>query len=143
MTYDFHAELAKAIGNLSEQEDLLHELKDSVEESTGTVSSRDRAISVTADGRGAIASITFNSTSYRTMSPTELGRTLVDLIGQARQEVFDRIAELYEPVMPDAVDFGGAFTGDHDPVAIFTKAVEEYGLKDLADRYRQPKDGNP
>ncbi|WP_436535629.1 YbaB/EbfC family nucleoid-associated protein [Actinoplanes sp. HUAS TT8] len=71
-----------------------------VAEASTTVTAKNRAVAVTVNGKGELSEIRFPVGTYRTMAPAELGRLLVDTIGEAQQQAREKAAQMFESLLP-------------------------------------------
>jgi DNA-binding protein YbaB len=76
--------------------------------------SRNRALTITVDSRGAVTRIKFNNNTYRTMAGAELAQLLVDTIALAREEAVARTAERFRSVLPAGTPLQGMLAGKVD-----------------------------
>jgi DNA-binding protein YbaB len=102
-------------------------LRSEMAEASTTVSSKDKMISVTVDGRGAVTGITFQTAKWRRMAPAELGAALVSTIAAARQEAMERAADKYQPVFPAGMPARQLLSGRLDLDKMFADVVRRAG----------------
>jgi DNA-binding protein YbaB len=112
-----------AMRELRSSRERLMALRSTMSEASTTVSSKDKAISVTVDGRGAVTGIAFHSAKFRRMAPAELGAALVDTIGAARQSALERVAETFQPMFPSPLRAKDVLSGKLDLDAMFADAI--------------------
>jgi DNA-binding protein YbaB len=116
-----------AMQELQRSRERLVALRSTMSEASTTVSSKDKAISVTVDGRGAVTGIAFHSAKFRKMAPAELGAALVDAIAAARQSALERVAETFQPMFPSALPAKDVLSGKLNLDAMFADAIKAAG----------------
>ncbi|SHH05880.1 YbaB/EbfC family nucleoid-associated protein [Streptoalloteichus hindustanus] len=79
-----------------------------------TVTSPNRAVSVTASVRGEITELSFPSGAYRGMAPAELSALLLSTMDEARKAAHAEMVEVMRPHMPTGLSFGDLLGGDAD-----------------------------
>ena len=72
MTTPLHNSLEEAYAELVSQREALNDMQHRLAEAGTTVTSKNRAVSVTIDGQGRVSEIKFLTSGYRSMAPTEL-----------------------------------------------------------------------
>lgn len=124
MTTPLHNSLEESYAELVNQREALNDMQHRLAEVGTTVTSKNRAVSVTLDGQGKVSEIKFLTSGYRSMAPTELGALLVSTIADARAAVNNQIAEILQEVMPGTVVLD-ALNGDFDVNSVMDKAIAE------------------
>ena len=124
MTTPLHNSLEEAYAELNRQRAALHETQRRLTELGATVTSPNRAVSVTVDHQGAVSEIKFLTSGYRGMAPAELGALLVETIAQARTEITGQVAEVLGQLMPGR-SMLDALTGEFDLDEIMDEALAE------------------
>lgn len=113
----------EALEELRRQRERLAKARRDMTDRATSVSSKDRMVSVTVDGRGAITQISFGSTKFRRMAPAELGAVLVDTINAARQAALNEVAEKFQPMFPDSLKVKNLLSGKLDIDQMFADAM--------------------
>lgn len=106
--------LDEALKELKREHGKVVEAQRRASRTNGVATSRDRAVSVTVDGRGEVVQVMFKGTRYRSMPAAELGQLVTDTIAAARRKVFKELEGVMGPMMPVGLDVRGALTGDVD-----------------------------
>jgi DNA-binding protein YbaB len=88
-----------------------------------TVTSKNRDISVTVDGRGEVTGIKFHTRSFRIMPATELASLLVETIGEARRASLTRVAAAFESMLPAGLPLSQMMSGTVDVEAVLNDAL--------------------
>ena len=76
--------------------------------------SRNRALTVTVDSRGAVTGIKFNNNTYRAMAGAELAQLLLDTITAAREAAVTNTANRFKSVLPAGMPLQGMLNGTVD-----------------------------
>lgn len=93
------------------------------EEST-TVTTRDKSLSMTFDGRGELVDLTFNGSKYRSMPPAQLASLIMETLRRGRAESLEKLLEVAPvPELP-GLDFTGIVNGTADPKDVVDKLIE-------------------
>jgi DNA-binding protein YbaB len=79
-----------------------------------TVTAKNRAVSVTVDGRGDLVEIKFPTNLYRTMAPAELGSLLVETTKTARDQARESAADMFRGLVPAGVPVLDMLNGSVD-----------------------------
>lgn len=124
MTTPLHNGLEQAYAELARQKAALAEMQDRLSAVSASVTTRNRAITVTVDCRGNVSEIKFLTGAYRSMAPAELGALLVDAIAEAKQEVTAQAAGILQEVLPGQSMFD-IMRGEVDIESIVDEAVAE------------------
>ncbi|WP_243791925.1 YbaB/EbfC family nucleoid-associated protein [Saccharopolyspora gloriosae] len=94
-------DLNRAIEAFEEKQRNLEEFGKKLDETSTSVDSQKRILTVTMDGHGEIADLKFNNTAYRTMPPTELAAVLLETIRKARDKSLSHMQEIMgEDLLP-------------------------------------------
>ncbi|MFF9479893.1 YbaB/EbfC family nucleoid-associated protein [Streptomyces sp. NPDC014733] len=97
MSPGFQDQVDQMMGRLAEHRDRLRETQERLAQETVKVTSKNRAVTVVMGTRSDVREIKFHGEQYRTMAPAELGRTLVQLLEQARSEVHAKVHSAVAP----------------------------------------------
>ncbi|HEV8561584.1 MAG TPA: YbaB/EbfC family nucleoid-associated protein [Actinophytocola sp.] len=115
--------LDEAMRQLKAEHDKIIGVQRRMKEMSATAASRDRAVSVTVDGRGEVAQVSFTGNKYRSMPPAELGKVVTETIAEARRQVFEQLGGVMGPMLPPGIDVRAALTGDLDLTAVVDDLV--------------------
>lgn len=118
--------LDEAVQNLKAEHNRIIGMQRQMREINATASSRDRAVSVTVDGRGEVAQVSFTGNKYRSMPAAELGKVVTETIAEARRKVFDQLEGVMGSMLPPGIDARAALTGDLDLTAVVDDLVGGY-----------------
>ncbi|MCM4084241.1 YbaB/EbfC family nucleoid-associated protein [Paractinoplanes hotanensis] len=107
MTGPVHDMMEKSFTAFEEQKRAVETFEKAVAEAETTVTAKNRAVSVTVDGRGDLTDVKFPTNAYRTMAPAELSSLLVETVTSARDQARAGMNELLEAILPGgmAADF--------------------------------------
>ncbi|MEV2275674.1 YbaB/EbfC family nucleoid-associated protein [Nocardiopsis sp. NPDC049922] len=94
---------------------------ESLESATEEVVAKSRLVGAKVNGRGELVELKFHNQNYREMAPAELASAIVDVITRARARMAERIAEAYQPFMPEGLDATEAMNGQLDTRAMFER----------------------
>src|SRR5262245_11306885 len=100
MSSPLHEEIERAQAELERSHQAITEIQQQMAGTATTVTSKNRAISVTVDSQGELVAIKFLTRSYRLMPSAELGTLLVNTIGEARKQALAQMASLFQAVLP-------------------------------------------
>ncbi|MDG4795734.1 YbaB/EbfC family nucleoid-associated protein [Micromonospora sp. WMMD1082] len=123
MTTPLHNQIEQAYAEFSRQREALSALAAESERAETTVTSKNRAISVTVNGRAAVTSIRFPISAYRTMPAAELGNLIVETIEAARTQAANEAMERYRSSLPEALSDMDPHNGGLDVEAMFSRAA--------------------
>lgn len=124
MTTPLHNSIEQTYEELARQREALHDMQRRLAETGATVTSKNRAVSVTLDGQGNVIDIKFVTGAYRGMPPAELGTLLVATIAEARASVTGQVAEILEEMMPGS-SMLDVLNGDFDLDEMMDEAISE------------------
>ncbi|MFD3945157.1 YbaB/EbfC family nucleoid-associated protein [Streptomyces sp. NPDC058579] len=93
MSIDFEGRIKDAMSALYEQRDRMLAVKRDLDESTASVTSKDRMVSVTVGPQGQVVSLTFHTKAYQTMAPAELTAVLLTVLNDARARMGAQVIE--------------------------------------------------
>ncbi|MET7394107.1 YbaB/EbfC family nucleoid-associated protein [Dactylosporangium sp. NPDC005572] len=119
----------------------LADIQDSLGSTETTATSKNRALSVTVDGRGEISDIKFLTRSYRTMPPAELTAMLIETIREARAQARTAMAEAFQPVFPPGSPLADIINGRVDLEAMMQQAMDTVNGSVLGDDRRSDGQG--
>ncbi|WP_051797185.1 YbaB/EbfC family nucleoid-associated protein [Catenuloplanes japonicus] len=123
MTGPLHNQIEEAYAELERQREELAEVQSGLGDLQTTVTSKNRALSVTVNSQGRLTSIVFPSNAYRTMAGAELAGLLIDTIEQARTDAMHALVGRFESIMPSGLPMLDLFTGDSESGGIDLDAM--------------------
>jgi DNA-binding protein YbaB len=129
-----HDKIAQAAAELDRQQQELRSVSKKLAGEVTKVTSTDKMVTVQLDARGEVASITFNTQSYRRVAPAELAANLVETIKRARAQSRDRMVGAYRSLLPTGFGLDGLFDGNQDLDAVFDRARRQ--ARELLDGQR-------
>ncbi|MEV4629538.1 YbaB/EbfC family nucleoid-associated protein [Micromonospora sp. NPDC049523] len=121
---DATAGFEAALETLAEERKRLGRMHERMAHGT-TITSKDRMLSVTINGRGEILKLTFANTRYRQMAPAELASLITETIAAARAETLTQLADVAgDEVLPGISfrDLAGGAVGLDQVVNSFLSA---------------------
>ncbi|MEV0135000.1 YbaB/EbfC family nucleoid-associated protein [Dactylosporangium sp. NPDC050688] len=142
MTIPLHNQVEHAMAQLRATQDALDAVQRELSETTTSSTSRNRAVTVTVDGRGEITAITFPTGAHRSMAPAELGELLVETIREARQAASQTAVSLFTPLMPSGTNLGALLDGDLDLDGMIAEALQA-ATAPLPGEQSGPQEGPP
>ncbi|WP_275041849.1 YbaB/EbfC family nucleoid-associated protein [Nocardiopsis potens] len=92
-----------------------------MESATAEAVSKDRMVSAKVNARGEIDELRFHTSKYRTMAPAELSAAVLDVIGRARAEMEQRVADALGPVAPGTPESRAEVIRGGDPSAFLAE----------------------
>ena len=104
-------QMQEAMATLRDQRERIDAAKAELEARTASATSPDHMVTVTVDAQSAVVGIKFHTTRYRSMPPEQLSRTLLDVLGRAKQEMADAVVEVFGPLMDQRTDLRAAMSG--------------------------------
>jgi DNA-binding protein YbaB len=127
VTPESNFSLDEAVAELRRQQARLTAARESLQDVKNKVTSKDGMVTVTLDARGEISGIAFNTQKFRRMAPAELGAALVEVIGRARAQARERVADAYKSFIPPNLGLGleDLIAGKGDLNAMFDEAVRK------------------
>jgi DNA-binding protein YbaB len=127
VTPESNFSLDEAVAELRRQQQRLMAARASLQDVKSKVTSKDGMVTITLDARGEISAIAFNTQKFRRMAPAELGAALVEVIGKARTQARERVADAYQSFIPPNLGLGleDLIAGKGDLNAMFDEAVRK------------------
>lgn len=98
-------QMAAAMDDLREHQRNIRTVREKAAELTVSTRSKDRTLTVVVGDHGKLTSVKFYGTDYQRMPPAQLSAVLVETINAARQELKDKVAEMFTPMR----EFGAKF----------------------------------
>ncbi|MFC4084147.1 YbaB/EbfC family nucleoid-associated protein [Amycolatopsis samaneae] len=96
---------------LREQRERIESAKAELAARTASVTSPDHLVTVTMDSRNAVVDLKFHTAKYRTMPPEQLARTLLDVLGKAREQMAEEVVETFGPLLDQREHLRAAMAG--------------------------------
>ena len=83
----------EVMARVREHQAKLQQLRKEYMEVTAEVTSKDRMVTVKVGAQGQVVSMTFHTTVYQSMAPTQLAAVLTDLLNEARAQVGEKLTK--------------------------------------------------
>ncbi|MET8700472.1 YbaB/EbfC family nucleoid-associated protein [Kitasatospora sp. NPDC058032] len=93
MSNPFADQIAQAMADMQTELARAEAMQQEMNELTGSVTSKDRMVTVKVGSQGQVVSMTFHTNDYRDMAPAELAKVLTDVLNEARADVGQQVAE--------------------------------------------------
>ncbi|MFF8773994.1 YbaB/EbfC family nucleoid-associated protein [Kitasatospora sp. NPDC015120] len=93
MSNPFADQIAQAMADMQTELARAEAMQQEMNELTGSVTSKDRMVTVKVGSQGQVVSMTFHTDDYREMAPAELAKVLTDVLNEARADVGRQVAE--------------------------------------------------
>ncbi|SDT66425.1 YbaB/EbfC family nucleoid-associated protein [Actinoplanes derwentensis] len=131
-------QLEAMLVKLAEEQRKLEDFQRKMNEATTVVESSNKMVTATFDGRGELTGLTFNTTRYRTMSPTELASTMLETLRRGRGTAFGKIDEMTGGDVLPGIKFGDLAAGKVDiNDVVGTLLTSAINLPDLVENARK------
>jgi len=111
MTSPMHDRIEQAYAAFEKQKAAISGLEQAMASAETTVTAKNRAVTVTVDGRGDVVEIKFPTNAYRTMAPAELGNLLVETAKTAREQARETATGMFEALLPARMPLLGVLNG--------------------------------
>jgi DNA-binding protein YbaB len=109
MSFDDHIE--DLFAEYEQQRSSLTELQERMKAISGSASSPRKEVTVTVGQNGVMTDISFPTSAYKRMSPTELQATIMQTFAEAKEEVMDKAAAALAPILPEGMDAAAMVRG--------------------------------
>lgn len=106
--------LAKVTAAYERKKTEVAELQKRVSETSATVLSDQRNVSVTVGPRGEVTELKFLNQDYKKMAPAELSRLITKAIKKAAAEAGKKVDEIMAPSLPPGFDMKSLRSGSVD-----------------------------
>jgi DNA-binding protein YbaB len=132
MTSPYDAQIEELLGEYRRQREEAVQTRQRVNEITGTATAKRQTVKVTASAQGAVTSIEFPTSVYKSLPPKELADVLMATIAQARADAMERMGDLMDGHLPEGVTMAALIKGEVDPSALLPESpgmphdVQEY-----------------
>jgi len=110
----YGAGLEQIMNEFAESKKTITDLHRSTVAETVTATSKNRAISVTVDGRGEVVGMKFHNRAYRTMAPAQLAALLIETISEARHAHQEAVGQALAAILPASVPVMDLLRSDFD-----------------------------
>ncbi len=118
-------QLHQTMAMLKDQRDRIESAKADLASRTSSATSADHMVTVTVDAQNSVVGIKFNTTKYRSMPPEQLARTLLDVLGRAKEGMTDTVVEVFGPLMDQRDDLRAAMAGNTEVDKMFSGLWKE------------------
>ncbi|MFK3979269.1 YbaB/EbfC family nucleoid-associated protein [Micromonospora sp. NPDC050397] len=144
MSSPLHNQIEQAYAELERSQAALAGVQEELDGAETTVTSKNRAITVTVNSRGDLVDIKFLTRSYRTMPAAELATLLIDTIAEARAKAQAAVAATFQSVLPAGMSALDMINGTVDFDSMMREAIrmanEPFPGEEATDR-RESGDG--
>lgn len=123
MSSPLHNQIEQAYAELERSQAALAGVQEELDGAQTTVTSKNRAITVTVNSRGDLVDIKFLTRSYRTMPSPELATLLIDTIAEARTKAQAAVAATFQSVLPAGMSALDMINGTVDFDAMMREAI--------------------
>ncbi|MFD2473437.1 YbaB/EbfC family nucleoid-associated protein [Amycolatopsis silviterrae] len=123
MSSQYEKMLEDAMGAYQRQRDHFDETRREVETATSTVTSARREVTATVGRTGELTELSFPTSAYKRMAPTELASVIVQTISAAREKSITAAAELMAPLLPPGISAQDLMSGKADVNTLFSARV--------------------
>ncbi len=106
MSTPSHQKIEAALADLRVQQTRIREASEQLAKTTGTATSKDRAISATVDSQGKLTAVRLQGTGYRRLAPAEFAAALVDTIRSAQDVAARQATEALTGLLPTGLGLG-------------------------------------
>jgi DNA-binding protein YbaB len=107
MRAEFLASLEGLVEDYDRHVGRLQDMQDKLEKATATARSEDGLVRVEVDARAQVTDLHLDPKVYDKLTPDQLSRTILRLIGEATEDVAAQMKALMAPFMPANGMFGG------------------------------------
>lgn len=114
MTGPLHNRVEQAFAELQSTQAAIVGAQQALAETSASVTTRNRALTVTVDAQSRVTDITFHSGAYRSMAPAELGALLVETINEAQDEASSKTTGMFQSLLPAGARLESLLTGSFD-----------------------------
>ncbi|RKR86736.1 YbaB/EbfC DNA-binding family protein [Micromonospora pisi] len=115
--------IEQAFAEFEQQKIAISGIERKIEAAKTTVTAKNRAVTVTVDGRGDLVEVKFPTNAYRTMPPAELGSLLVETTKAAREQAREGAAELFQTILPAGMPILDMLNGSVDFDEMMSEAM--------------------
>ncbi|KXK60061.1 hypothetical protein AWW66_20815 [Micromonospora rosaria] len=90
----------------------VQELQEKMSKVKASATSPRREVTVTVGQNGVLTDVSFPTSAYRRMSPTELQATIMQTFTEAREQVMEQAADLLAPLLPAGMNAAKMVRGE-------------------------------
>ncbi|MEU4677723.1 YbaB/EbfC family nucleoid-associated protein [Micromonospora sp. NPDC023737] len=141
MTSPLYDRIEQAYAEFEEKKAAISGVEQQMSGAQTTVTAKNRAVSVTVDGRGDLVEVKFPTNAYRTMAPAELGGLLVETVKSAREEARHKAMKLFESILPPGLPLAGLLRGEKTADQMFDEAMQS--INESFGGAKAPASGDP
>lgn len=110
MSFDDHIE--GLFAEYERQRSSITDLQARMKEVRASATSPRREVTVTVGRGGELTDITFPTSAYKRLTPTELASTILHTYAEAKDQAMDQAAELLAPLLPEGLDAAKMVRGE-------------------------------
>jgi DNA-binding protein YbaB len=89
----------------------LEKMQESLDDTKGKARSKSRMVSAVVDGRGDVTELKFHTQAWRTMSPGELSKVIMQTVNDARAAAQRQMWSAVSELAPDGPDLSELLSG--------------------------------
>ncbi|MBX7266400.1 YbaB/EbfC family nucleoid-associated protein [Micromonospora sp. Llam7] len=123
MTGPLHNRVEQAFAELQSTQAAIVGAQQVLAGTSASVTTRNRALTVTVDAQSRVTEITFHSGAYRSLAPAELGALLVEAISEAQGEVVSKTMGMFQSLLPAGARLESLLAGSFDPDEMVGEAL--------------------
>ncbi len=105
MRAELRASLEGLMEDYGRRIERLRQMQQDLREVGATAKSKDGLVTVVVGPRGQVQDLSLDPRVYRRLSPSELSRTIMSLIGEATSDVAEQMQKIMEPFMPEGMAY--------------------------------------
>lgn len=123
MSSPLHNQIEQAYAELERSQAALAGVQEELDGAQTTVTSKNRAVTVTVNSRGDLVDLKFLTRSYRTMPSAELATLLIDTVAEARAKAQAAVAATFQSVLPAGMSALDMINGTVDFDSMMREAI--------------------
>lgn len=105
-------QLEDLLGEYDRMRDNMTTLREQLASVRGEAKTKDSLVRVTVGSRGELRALHIDPRAYRKYSPSQLAEEILELAGNAKQEVTETLESVMAPILPKGVSYSDAVTGN-------------------------------
>lgn len=105
MRAELRASLEGLMEDYTRRVEGLRQMQRDLRAASATARHKDGLVTVVVGARGQVQDITLDPRVYRKLTPSELSRAIMELIGKATADVSEQMKEIMSPFMPDDLPY--------------------------------------
>ncbi|SDP42028.1 YbaB/EbfC family nucleoid-associated protein [Lentzea jiangxiensis] len=125
MSSSLEDQFEKTLADYRQKRAGLKDLRARMAEMSSTATAPRNVVTATVDTHGQITGVSFPSSAYKNMTPTELANIVCDTVRKAQTMAREQLAEMMEPMMPAGMSMKGREPGKIDIDRLFPEDPEE------------------